>query len=293
MSVVVTLARQVHRVLPFAQLRTAKWILRNHQDTELDPIQLFGYEMPLQARTTVHVLLSLEGEKWVEDRFLLEPYLHEGMVVMDVGANIGYLTLYFCRRVGERGAVFAFEPEKDNFRELAHTIARNRIDWCTPVNCACGAAEQEASISPGLNGYIQPNGAGDSTCHMVSLDSFAAQHNIRKVDLVKIDVEGFEANVLNGMSEILRRDRPILYVEVHPPGFCGSGDPRKVCSNLKNYYRHISAFRIWGDVRHRLPMWSKVRASFGAPQIVRHACETTLDEVMDSKQHRYQLLALP
>lgn len=293
MSLGVTVARQFHRVFPFSQLRTAKWILKRNRNKELSSIKLFGYEVPLRARTTVHILLSIQGERWVEDRFLLQPYLRKGMVVMDVGANIGYLTLFFCRSVGPQGSVFAFEPEPDNFGDLARTIERNQIKWCTPVNSACGASDKEAVIASGLNGYVQPDNAGPPNCHMVSLDSFAAQRGIAKVDFVKIDVEGFEADVLLGMSEILRRDRPVLYVEVHPQGFCGNGDPQKVCSLLKNYYNQIFAFRIWGDVRQRLPAWARLRASFGSDHVVRRECETTLEEVMETTQHRYQLLAIP
>ena len=137
MSLAVTVARQFHRVFPFSQLRTAKWILKKNHNKDLSPVKLFGYEVPIQARTTVHVLLSIEGEKWVEDRPLLQPYLRKGMVVMDVGANIGYMTLFFCESVGPQRGVFAFEPEPDNFRELASTIKHNQIDWCTPINSAC------------------------------------------------------------------------------------------------------------------------------------------------------------
>ena len=201
------------------------------------------------------LLLSIEGERWVDDRFSLKRYLQKGMVVMDVGANIGYLTLFFCRSVGPQGSVFAFEPEPGNVRELARTVEPNHIDWCTPIKCACGASDKEACVAFGLNGCVQPDSAGPPNCHMVPLDSFVARRGISKVDFVKIDVEGFEADVLVGMSEILKRDRPVLYVEAHPPGFCGNGDSRNVCSLLKNYYDKIFAFRIWGDVRQRLPVW--------------------------------------
>jgi FkbM family methyltransferase len=293
MHVELTVARQLHRVFPFSQLRTAKWILKRNKNQELEPVKLFGYEMPLKARTTVHVLLSLEGEKWIEDRFLLQPYVRKGMVVLDVGANIGYLTLFFCRSVGSAGAVYAFEPEPDNFRELARTVERNQINWCTPVNSACGSSDREARVALGLNGYVQPDAAGPANCHMLSLDSFAKQRKIAKVDFVKIDVEGFEADVLSGMSEIIKRDRPVLCVEVHPRGFCGSGNPQKVCSLLKKYYQNLLAFRIWGEVRQRLPVWARVRASFGVDPIMQSQCKATLEEVMESTAQRYQLLALP
>ena len=293
MNVEVTVARQFHRVFPFSQLRTAKWILKRNKDKELDPVKLFGYEMPLKARTTVHVLLSLEGEKWIEDQFLLQPYLREGMVVMDVGANIGYLTLFFCKSVGTAGAVYAFEPEPDNFGELARTLERNQINWCTPVNSACGSCDREARLAMGLNGYVQLDGTGSPNCHMLSLDTFVEQRRIAKVDFVKIDVEGFEADVLTGMAEIIKRDRPVLCVEVHPRGFCGSGNPQEVCSLLKSYYQNLLAFRVWGEVRQRLPIWSRVRTSFGVVPGMQAACKATLEEVMEATTQRYQVLALP
>ena len=293
MNVDVTVARQFHRVFPFSQLRTARWILKRNKDKELEPVKLFGYEMPLKARTTVHVLLSLEGEKWIEDQFLLQPYLREGMVVMDVGANIGYLTLFFCKSVGAAGTVYAFEPEPDNFGDLARTLERNQINWCTPVNSACGSYDREARLAGGLNGYVQLDATGSPNCHMLSLDTFVDQRRIAKVDFVKIDVEGFEADVLTGMAEIIRRDRPVLCVEVHPRGFCGSGNPQKVCSLLKSYYQNLLAFRVWGEVRQRLPIWSRVRASFGVDPRMQSVCKATLEEVMEATTQRYQVLALP
>lgn len=292
MNLAVSAARQFHRLFPFSQLRTAKWILKSNYNKELGGARLFGYEVPLRARTTVHVLLSISGDQWVEDTHLLKPHLREGMVVLDVGANLGYLTLFFCRAVGPSGSVFAFEPDVDNFRELAQAVEHNQIQYCTALNCACGASEGTMSLAPGLNAYIQPEGSGATKCRMISLDSFAAEHKLSRIDLVKIDVEGFEGDVLSGMSQILREHRPMLYIEIHPPGFCGSGDPRRVCSILKTYYSQIHAFRIWGEVKQSLPAWARLKASFGDEQIVTRSCETTLEEVMGTKQHRYQVLAL-
>jgi hypothetical protein len=123
MSLILKAAHQFHRFFPFAQLRTANWILKRNPNGALMPAKLFGYEVPLQARTSVHVLLSIEGEEFVQGSIFLEPYLRESMTAIDVGANIGYLTLFFCNRVGAQGQVFAFEPEPDNFRELVRGTA--------------------------------------------------------------------------------------------------------------------------------------------------------------------------
>src|SRR5450755_1241096 len=269
MSLILKAARQFHRFFPFAQLRTANWILKRNPNGALIPAELFGYEVPLHARTNVHVLLSIEGEQFLQDSIFLDPHLGEGMTVIDVGANIGYLTLFLCNRVGARGQVFAFEPEPENFRELVRSIEHNHIEWCTPLNLAVGASDGPASLIAGLNGYIRPDRASEPNCRLVSLDSFAAQRAISRIDLVKIDVEGFEAEVLLGMSKIIERHKPAIYLEVHPAGFCGSGNPQKVCSLLKRHYTNISAYRIWADVRQHLQLWHKIRGSYGADDIIR------------------------
>jgi hypothetical protein len=103
---------------------------------------------------------------------------------------------------------------------------------------------------------------------------------------VQIDVEGFEADVLLGMSKTIERDRPAMYLEVHPPGFCGNGNPQKVCSLLKTDYTNICAFRIWCDVRRGLPKWARIRALLGADHTMRRECEATLAKVMENQQYR-------
>jgi len=80
---------------------------------------------------------------------------------------------------------------------------------------------------------------------------------------------------------------------LHPAGFGDSGAPRKVCSPLGRHYDNITSYRVWADVRQHLQLWDKIRGSFGADDMVRNKCRTTLKEVMESQQHRYQLVALP
>jgi hypothetical protein len=62
---------------------------------------------------------------------------------------------------------------------------------------------------------------------------------------------------------------------------------------LQNYYPNLLAFRIWGEVRQRLPIWARVRASFGVDASMQSQCKATLEEVMENTAQRYQLLALP
>jgi FkbM family methyltransferase len=286
-------ARWFHTMFPFAELRTAEWILSRYGHAELPVAKLFGYDLALKPRTSVHVLLYLERERFVEDAIFLGPYIREGMTAFDIGANIGYLTLLLCREVGPTGHVFAFEPEPENFRELVQNVEKNRISFCVPLQLAVGATDCRVALALGLNGYVQTEAAMEPKCRMVSLDSFVKQHGIPEVDLVKIDVEGHELDVLLGMSKVIDHDRPILYVEVHPLGFCGRGNPEEVCSFLQRYYHRIVVYRTWGEVRGQLSNLKKLWNTFVPTNHIRKRCETTLDQVRACPTGRFQLLCLP
>ena len=214
------------------------------------------------------------------------------MTVFDVGANIGYLTYLFCRRVEPGGQVFSFEPDAANFAELAQNVKRNNITWCHPLHVAVGAADGIVCFAPGLNGHIDEQAGSSPNCPVISLDSFAELHSLSHVDLVKIDVEGWELDVLQGMRRILNwPDKPILYVEVHPQGFLGKGDPETVCSFLREHYRTMIAFRTWSDVRGSLPAWKRLGRS-----LLRQAASpqpAPLLELTQRQRERFQVLCLP
>ena len=126
-------ARWFHKLFPFAELRTAKWILSRDGHAEPPAAKLFGYDLALEPRISVHVLLYLERERFVEGAIFLGPYIREGMTAFDIGVNIGYLTLLLCRKVGPTGHVFAFEPEPETFRER---VARpNQLSRIPGVSC--------------------------------------------------------------------------------------------------------------------------------------------------------------
>jgi len=293
-KILLALARWGHKCLPFAQLRTVNWILRLNGGQQLAlRCRLFDYELKLQAdRSPVHAMLYLRGEDFVEDAAVLAPYLQPGMTVFDVGANIGYLTYFFCRCVEPGGIVFSFEPDAANFGELVENVKRNNITSCYPLQLAVGFASGTVCFVPGLNGHIDEGTGLAHNCRLISLDSFLEQRSLSRVDLVKIDVEGWELDVLEGMRGILTGpNKPILYVEVHPQGFLGKGDPEAVCCFLQKHYRRITAFRTWSDVRGGLPAWRRLGRSLlrdaGHPQPI------PLSELRQRRLERFQLLCLP
>jgi FkbM family methyltransferase len=139
-----------------------------------------------------------------------------GYVILEIGANIGAHTLFFAQQVGPSGCVLAFEPQRIVFQTLCANMALNCVTntWC--FHQAVGA-EMGHLMVPVLD-YTQVNNYGGlglgnfqqgERVAVVTIDSL----DLRRCDLIKIDVEGMEEAVLRGAVETLAKFKPILYVE--------------------------------------------------------------------------------
>ncbi|MFP2908125.1 FkbM family methyltransferase [Pyxidicoccus sp. 3LFB2] len=277
-------ARLAHSLLPFSELRTARLLLglNGEQPLELER-RLFGYELTLKAhRSTAHMLLYLQGEKFLSDLAIIAPHVRPGMVAFDVGANIGYLSLYLRSRIGLDGQLHCFEPEPENFAELDANLRRNNLDNCHAVQAAVGAEEGTRTLAPGV------------TVPVITLDGFIAKHGVPRVDFVRIDVEGAELDVLTGMKAVLsRRDKPILYVQVYGRGEHAGSDPRRICELLEGHYRNVRAYVSPDDVKARQGRVRRVLGHLSPFDSIERQCRVRLDEVRQHDTGRYQLLCLP
>lgn len=160
--------------------------------------------------------LDIYGE-WTENEFIcLDSLIFPGFVVVDVGAYIGTHCVFFGQKVGPNGFVYAIEPQRNIFNLLCANVAMNNL---LNVKCINAAAADKASIAhfPILDpGAKQNFGAigidkfdtGESI-ETITIDSL----KLSRCNLIKIDVEGFQAKVLKGASETIKKFRPILYVE--------------------------------------------------------------------------------
>jgi FkbM family methyltransferase len=145
----------------------------------------------------------------------LQEQIRPGSAVVDVGAHIGTHAMTMSRAVGPPGTVYAFEPQKKIFRELVKNLELNQLTNVTPLRFALGSHSAIIEMDP----TDQDNegrtsvGAGGDEVELRTLDSFQLQN----VSLIKIDVEGFEDQVIAGSQETIRRCRPVLVVEILSP----------------------------------------------------------------------------
>jgi FkbM family methyltransferase len=154
-----------------------------------------------------------EYSEWEATAFreLLQP----GDAVVEVGANIGALTVPIARHVGS-GHVIAIEPQRLNYYSLCGNVAINSLLNVECLYEACGAVAGHIGV-PEWNPHFlcnaggMPLGEGECrhTVPLITVDSL----NLDKLDFLKADVEGMETDVLIGAQETIKKFRPLLYLE--------------------------------------------------------------------------------
>jgi FkbM family methyltransferase len=149
---------------------------------------------------------------------VLDRWLGEGDAAIDIGANVGHYTLRLAQIVGPGGRVLAFEPVQETFALLTANVFAALMPQVTLLNVAVSSRAYVGHMAipqfgPGGRNYYQAHlthGSSDLPVLCVTLDSL----NIPvRVKLVKIDAEGHELEVLEGMHRLIARDGPVLIVE--------------------------------------------------------------------------------
>jgi FkbM family methyltransferase len=167
---------------------------------------------------------SVAGGVSIEELAFIENYPFGDGAMLDVGANLGLFALLMNRRFPDR-TIFAFEPNPSTFAALQRNVARNGAELveCHPVAVAdyvgvvnfavLESARANASISSETSALAD----GCISVNCTTLDQFCLQHDIRRIALLKVDVEGFEWLVFKGGATVLQDVRPgVIYFEVCP-----------------------------------------------------------------------------
>jgi len=156
---------------------------------------------------------------------LFRQLLQPGMLVVDIGAHVGYFSLLAAELVGSGGTVYAFEPEPNNHALLKKNIELNSYSNIHAIRKAvsnkCGSTQLFLSALDSGSHSIYAAAArgvtGNSLVSTTTLDAFLKGQGWPSVDLVKIDVEGAELTVLEGMESLSQQSGDFnLIVEYCP-----------------------------------------------------------------------------
>ncbi len=216
---------------------------------DVDGIRLTG----LAAMHTGYVRELAQGrrERYLTDLFV--EAVRPGMTVADVGAYLGYLTILAARAVERQGRVVAFEPDARTFRFLTENVRANGVaETVTAVQQAVGRSRGATTFYLSAAGdtssrYAQAAADEATQVEMTTLDDFFGAEP--PVDVVKIDVEGAELDVLDGMTTTVERAANMtLFVECNPDALAVAGrSPAELLGRLDELGFDVRAI----DERHR------------------------------------------
>jgi FkbM family methyltransferase len=184
-----------------------------------------GLRMELDTRTLIdwHLLFHGEWEPHLGTLFRL--LLGPGAVAIDVGANVGAHTLTFARLVGPTGRVLAFEPNPAIHNRLVQNVGLNPLAHVQVFGCALGdatatlelrvpKADSGEASNPGLASLVALETPHDLVKVAVRrLDDVIPEAGLQRLDVVKIDVQGYEYHTLQGMPDAIRRFAPAIIFE--------------------------------------------------------------------------------
>jgi FkbM family methyltransferase len=168
--------------------------------------------------------------------------------VLDLGANIGWYSLFAAQIVGDTGKVFAFEPNEKNYKKLLHNIEMNSLtETVLPYPYAILDQNKSGNLKCSLTNFGDhilnplidlPHHPGDQLVECICLDDFFQKEKIdpARISLIKLDIQGSEIAAFNGMKKFFANHRPAILTEYSPLHFKALGySPFDMLSFIDRY----------------------------------------------------------
>lgn len=183
-------------------------------------VNFYKMVLPLNDKGISRGLFMYRKREFLPTNYLIKSdLLAVGDVVLDIGANIGYYAIMESKLVGETGKVYAVEPVSTNIKTLHRNIELNECKNIEVFHLAFGDKRRKASIHVSNHTNLCAIRKNPSITYkkveeisMSTVDSFLKGK--RTPNLVRMDVEGYENNILRGMTETLKTDVKLL-IEIH------------------------------------------------------------------------------
>jgi FkbM family methyltransferase len=221
-------------------------------------VEVNGFKMFLDLKNDVGISKDLflfrKREHLSTDYLIENDVIQEGQTVLDIGANIGYYALLESRLVGKKGEVYAIEPVLKNYTALKKNVELNDAANVKTFNMAAGNVNGDMEIFVADKGNISsfiPKGDANfvskQKVQMVRVDNFVSDRDI-KPDFIRMDVEGFETEIIKGMADTLKT-KPKLLIEVHP-NIASKEDLMEMISAIRD-----SGYKKVIEIKERNLLW--------------------------------------
>tara|TARA_B110001454_G_scaffold77216_1_gene74805 strand:- start:2074 stop:2919 length:846 start_codon:yes stop_codon:yes gene_type:complete len=218
--------RPIQKFIGYSFLGTklVRWFKTSDSKKAFDIDNGLKIYLELSNPLTWDLVLGKDVEKDVKEQFLQN--INVGDTVIDVGAHIGEYTLLGAKLSGSTGTVISIEPDHDTVKSLKENINLNNFKNCKVFEKAIGEKVETKILykisEEDVYGYLDPYVENKklkkySEIEVTTIDEIISLNNIDTVNLLKIDVEGFEHEVLLGCENALKKDKiKKIIVELHP-----------------------------------------------------------------------------
>jgi len=210
-------------------------------------LKTLGTESYLGLVSSAYIQLIRAGflKAKYPELFYLQDLVQPGFTCVDIGANVGYYSVFLSKYAGPNGKVYAVEPVPLFSNVFKRNTEKFALDNITLFNCALGAEEKEVTLGTplidgvfrhGLTKILDKNNSDSSQTYSAKMevpDKLFAP--LQKIDFLKCDVEGYEVFLFPEMIETLKRCKPIIQIEI------SSVENRKILMALLepiNYQAH-------------------------------------------------------
>jgi len=210
-----------------------------------DFIEIDGHKLFLDKLDSLKLFFRGSYEEFETET--VKKIIKKNDIVLDVGANIGYFTLIFAKLVGKDGIVFAFEPEPTNFDLLKKNVTINGYKNVILIRKALSDRTGKTKL------FLSEGNLGDHIImdtkenrNSIEIDTITGEDYFRdlnkKINFIKMDIQGAEINALRGMSSLLQKMNEIkIMIEFAPNWLKNFGnDPLELLSLLNEYDFKVS-----------------------------------------------------
>jgi len=194
------------------------------KEEKLEKIKLLDFEMLVDLRDIGDLTSSLVTRGTYDSLMtdVIKHHVREGTRCVDIGANIGYFTLILSKKVKETGVILAYEPEKRNYNLLTRNLELNQVTNVFPTLGAVGAKPEHRILHTsksyfGSHSLREGVSKGKKDVELVKVDTLDNQVGTKVIDFIKVDVQGAEYEVLQGMQAILKINPNITMVWEYLP----------------------------------------------------------------------------
>jgi len=229
MNHILTFFKYIH-LLMLMIIRNIRWLAILCFRGKSRPWNILDFKMNLSARRagldlkedSIHKQLILDGMREKRATEIMRRFIQPDDIILELGANIGYYVLLEATVLSDKGYIYAVEPYPENVELLSENVALNNVKNVEIYNMAVSNTKGTAKLYVGkaCNLHSLINSSGDPSAEYIEVETDTIDHFLKgkkPVSFLRMDIEGYEATVIDGMQETLKSPGlKRMFIEIHP-----------------------------------------------------------------------------